>query len=156
MARIVVEETLDAPVEHVFDRISDHAAYAEMFTFVTRSSLSREGSPDPNGLGAVRSIGCGPIRFAEEITAFERPVRMDYLIKSVNAPVEHQGGSIRLEPRGEATHVLWTSEFSATLALVGRPYEAVMAAVFARGFRSMLKRIEMLPAEAPQPTAAPS
>lgn len=142
MAQIVLEKTLNAPIEHVFELLSDHAAYANNFRGVTRSELKREGAPDPNGLGAVRAIATGPIRFEEEITAFDRPVRMDYLIVSVNAPVEHEGGSIRLEPAGEGTHVLWTSTFTATTPVVGRPMEAVLAAAFKRGFATMLDRTE--------------
>jgi Polyketide cyclase / dehydrase and lipid transport len=154
VARIVVDKTLNAPIEHVFELVSDHAAYAENFKFAKSSELTCEGSPDPNGLGAVRRIATGPIRFSEEITAFERPVRMDYLITSVNAPITHQGGSIRLEPVGDATHVVWTSEFTATTPVVGKPMEAVLRAVFARGFAGMLDEAEAL--YAPDPVPVPS
>ena len=43
----------------------------------------RAGDPAPNGLGAVRWIWLGPLRFEEEITAFEPPRRLDYLIRDV-------------------------------------------------------------------------
>lgn len=155
MARIVVDKTLGAPIEHVFELISDHGAYADMFRGITRSEVTREGSEEGNGLGAVRSIASGPIRFSEEITAFERPTRMDYLIIKVNAPVEHQGGSIRLEPRGDATHVLWTSEFTSTLRVGGGVFEAGMTRMFASGFGTMLDRIEALYAPDAVPVASP-
>jgi uncharacterized protein YndB with AHSA1/START domain len=148
MARIVLEKTLNAPVEHVFDLISAHAAYAENFRGITHSELVREGNVEPNGLGAVRRIASGPLRFEEEITAFERPVRMDYLILTVNAPIEHEGGSIRLEPAGETTRVVWTSTFTATTPWIGGAAGTVTAALFKRGFASMLDRVEELyPAE---------
>ncbi len=144
MARIVVDKILSAPIEHVFELISDHGSYAENFRGITKSELTREGTDEPNGLGAMRAIASGPIRFEEEIMAFERPARMDYLIRRVNAPVEHQGGSVRLEPRGDTTHVLWTSEFASTLRVGARPYEAVMKRILAFGFAMMLDRVEAL------------
>ena len=155
MARIVGDKTLTAPVEHVFELLSDHGAYADNFRGITRSEVTREGTEENNGLGAVRAIASGPIRFEEEITAFERPNRMDYLIVKVNAPVEHQGGSIRLEPRGDGTHVLWTSEFTSTLRVGARAYEAVMTRIFARGFSMMLNRVQALHAPGSVPAVSP-
>ena len=143
MATIHLERTLRAPIDHVFELLSDHAGYRR-FRGITDSRLTREGDAEPNGLGAVRSIATGPIRFEEEITAFERPTRMGYLIREVNVPIEHDGGMITLESAGGGTHVLWVSTFVATVPLVGRPLGAVMAAVFKRGFRSVLSETERL------------
>ena len=155
MPHIEVTKTLDAPIEHVFEMLSDHAAYAANFRGVNRSGLTREGDAEPNGLGAVRAITSGPIRFEEEIIAFERPTRMDYLIVKVNAPAVHEGGSIRLEPDGDRTRVHWTSTFSVSTPVVGGPLGATLQFVFAQAFKSMLNQIEAqyspeaIPAPAP-------
>jgi uncharacterized protein YndB with AHSA1/START domain len=155
MPHIDVTKTLDAPIEHVFEMLSDHAAYAANFRGITRSSLTREGDAEPNGLGAVRAIAAGPLRFEERITAFERPTRMDYLIVEVNAPVVHEGGSIRLEPDGDRTRVHWTSTFSATTPVVGAALGATLRLVFAQGFKSMLDQIEARYSPGPVPAPAP-
>ena len=96
---IRVERRLDAPPEAVFEVVADHARY-DRFDGVRRSELHRQGDPSPNGLGAVRWVWLGPLRFEEEITAFEPPTRMDYLIRDVRGlPFRHEGGSIRLDAR---------------------------------------------------------
>jgi uncharacterized protein YndB with AHSA1/START domain len=155
MAHIDVTKTLDAPIEHVFEMLSDHAAYAANFRGVRKSSVTREGDAEPNGLGAVRAITAGPIHFEEEITAFERPTRMDYLIVRVNAPIVHEGGSIRLEPEGDRTRVHWTSTFSVSTPVVAAPLGATLQFVFGQGFKSMLGQIEAQYSPDPVPAPAP-
>src|SRR6185503_1533638 len=78
MKTITVTRTIPAPIDKVFDLLADHANYKTNFG-VKDSKLIKEGKPDKNGLGAVRYIDAGPIQFEEEITAWERPKRYDYL-----------------------------------------------------------------------------
>jgi hypothetical protein len=103
---IRVERRLDAPPDAVFKIIADHARY-DRFDGIRRSELVEPGHPAPNGLGAVRRVWLGPFRFEEEITAFEPPRRLDYLIRDVRTlPFHHEGGSIRLAPDGASTHAV--------------------------------------------------
>jgi hypothetical protein len=139
---IRLDKTLAAPIDGVFELLSDHGNY-DRFLGITSSELLREGEGEPNGLGALRSIALGPIRFEEEITAFERPRRMDYLIRRVNLPVDHDGGRIMLEPNGAGTRVLWISTFGVPLRWVGEPLGLLFAGTLRLGFLSMLEQIEV-------------
>jgi hypothetical protein len=139
---IRLDKTLAAPIDGVFELLSDHGNY-DRFLGVTSSELVREGESEPNGLGALRSIALGPIRFEEEITAFERPRRMDYLIRRVNLPVDHDGGRIMLEPNGAGTRVLWISTFGVPLRWVGEPLGLAFAGTLRLGFLSLLEQIEV-------------
>jgi len=137
---IRIERHLDAPPEGVFEVISDHARY-DRFDGVTRSEIVKEGAPAPNGLGAVRLIASGPLRFTEEITAYEPPRRMDYLIIDFKpGPFRHSGGSIVLAPEGDGTHVLWTSAFEVPIPVVGAAIDAVMERKLVQGFNHILDR----------------
>lgn len=146
MAGIRLERTLAAPIEGVFELLSDHAGYTR-FRGITDARLVREGESERNGRGAIRSIATGPIRFDEEITAFVRPTRMDYVIRSANVPLAHDGGTIRLQADGAATRVLWISTFTATVPALKRAVGAAMAAAIKRGFVRMLDDTERLAAE---------
>lgn len=143
MATIRVDKRVGAPIELVFERLTDHANYVD-FRGITDSKLTHEGETERNGLGARRSIASGPIRFEEEITAFERPTRMDYLIREVNAPIEHEGGMITLAPDGDGTRVLWVSTFQVPIRAVGPALGALMAATIKLGFISILRDVERL------------
>jgi uncharacterized protein YndB with AHSA1/START domain len=138
MTTIRVEETVDGPIEGVFDALADHANY-ERFSGIRRSELIRPGKEEPNGVGALRKIRVGPLVFEEEITAFERPAQLDYLIVKLNFPFRHEGGSIQLEPtEGGRTHALWTSSFEVPIPLVGGLLARVFAARLSRGFAEVL------------------
>jgi uncharacterized protein YndB with AHSA1/START domain len=137
---IRVERRLDAPPGAVFEIVADHARY-DRFDGIRRSELVEPGSPAPNGLGAVRWIWLGPLRFEEEITAFEPPHRLDYLIREVRTlPFSHEGGSIRLAPDGAGTQAVWTSSFEVPVPLVGSAIDRIFSDRLERGFGQVLER----------------
>jgi uncharacterized protein YndB with AHSA1/START domain len=155
VATIQVEKTIPAPIEAVFDVISDHAGYSR-FPGIQSSELVKEGETERNGAGALRRIRSRPLLFEEEITRFERPARMDYLIRDVNAPIRHDGGSMALSEEGTGTRVVWTSTFEYTVPLIGAALGAVTAPYISRGFRRVLGEVERLAAVPEAKVAAPS
>ncbi len=137
---IQVERRLDAQPEAVFEIVADHARY-DRFDGIRRSELVEPGDPDPNGLGAVRWVWLGPFRFEEEITAFEPPTRLDYLIRDAKTlPFRHEGGSIRLAPDGTGTHAVWTSSFEIPIPLIGGALDRMFSLRLERGFAHVLER----------------
>jgi uncharacterized protein YndB with AHSA1/START domain len=143
MRSVHVTRTIPAPPDEVFDRLADHANY-DRFRAIHGSELIREGDPAPNGLGALRRIKVRPLVFEEEITTYERPTRLDYLIVKLNVPFKHDGGSITLTPEGHATRVDWRSSFSVPIPVVGGAQELVWQPVLARGFRRVLQDVERM------------
>jgi uncharacterized protein YndB with AHSA1/START domain len=149
---IRVERHVGAPPGAVFEVLADHAHY-DRFDGIRRSELVRAGSPEANGVGAVRWVWIGPLRFAEEVTAFEPPARLDYVITDVKGlPFRHEGGSIRLEPDGGGTHAVWTSSFEIPIPLLGRPLDRIFSTQLERGFGRTLERSTELSAQ-PSPAS---
>jgi hypothetical protein len=142
MRTVHVTRSIPAAAGRVFDLLADHANY-DGFRGIRGSELTREGEPSPNGVGAMRKILIGPLRFDEEITAYERPSELDYLIVGINTPLEHDGGRIRLQEGGGWTKVDWTSVFRVPGPLSG-PQERVWAYALARGFRRVLEDVERM------------
>jgi uncharacterized protein YndB with AHSA1/START domain len=143
MRSIHVTRTIPGPPEPIFDRLADHANY-DRFRGINGSELLREGDPPPNGVGALRRIKVRPLVFEEEITAYERPTRLDYLIVKLNVPFEHHGGSIRLTSEGEATHVDWRSTYTIPTPVIGGLEEVVSLRLLSRGFRRVLEDVERM------------
>jgi hypothetical protein len=145
--RIHVERGLDAPPEALFEILADHARY-DRFDGIRRSELIKPGDRDRNGLGAVRRIWIGPLRFEEEITAYEPPGRLDYLIVDLRGiPFRHEGGSIQLKPNGRGTDAVWTSSFEVPVPLVGRAIDWPFGLRLERGFSRVLERSAEIAAE---------
>ena len=143
MRTVHVTRGIEAQPEQVFDLITDHAGYAR-FRGINSAELLSEGEPPPNGVGAMRRVVSRPFRFDEEITAFERPTRLDYLITEMNAPVEHQGASIRLSEDRGRTIVEWTSSLRVTTPLVAGIQERIWVLALTRGFRRVLEDVERM------------
>jgi uncharacterized protein YndB with AHSA1/START domain len=143
MRTIRVTRNIPAPPEEVFDLLADHAHY-DRFRGIRGSELLSEGEPPPNGVGAMRRVVVGPIRFDERVTAYDRPSKLDYLIVKINAPYEHEGGRIRLTEEDGGTKAEWTSAFRVPMPLVGGVQERLWAYALARGFRRVLEDVERM------------
>jgi len=141
MKTIEVRRLLRAPIERVFEVLSDHAGYTSL-PGVTSAKVTQPGTSEPNGVGAVREIALGGAWFREEITAFERPNRLDYRIIKSRPPVEHELGSIRLKSLPEGTEVTWTSTFRIKLPVLGWLATRLAARKMARTFSDGLKAVE--------------
>jgi uncharacterized protein YndB with AHSA1/START domain len=145
MRTVRVERRIQAPAERVFELIADHANY-DRFRAITGSELVSEGDPPPNGVGAMRRIRVGPIRFEEEITAYEPSSRLDYLIVRLNLPFDHRGGTMRLSEEEGGTRVEWISTFRIPIPVVGGLQERIWAPILTRGFRRVLEDVERMAA----------
>ena len=121
MAKTIVdgEVLVRAPVDCVFERITEHEAMRE-WPGIQACRLIVEGEPR-NGLGAVRRIKAGGVTLDERIVHFEPPARYDYTIIR-GLPVEHLG-TVRLTPTEEGVRVHWhvelSSAFPCVAAIVG-------------------------------------
>lgn len=141
MSTVRVERTIPAPIEDVFAVLSDHAGYTG-FRGITEAELLERGSPEPNGLGALRRIKSPLFEFEEEITHFEAPTRFDYLIRKVNIPLEHDGGSLSFEERDGGTHVDWVSSWKIAVPVVGGALGPLSVVLIRAAFKEMLRGTE--------------
>lgn len=145
MFKIKVERIIKKPIDEVFEALSDHASYGS-FKAVGVAKLVTEGDKERNGIGALRTIQTGPIKFWERITAFERPTHMQYKIEKARpVKMQHDKGIIDLKDLGDgSTQVTWVSEgrIVVPLPLIGRLLDRKMQKQGTVGFSSILKAIE--------------
>ena len=143
MFKIRVECIVKAPIDKVFEAISDHGNYAE-FPMINSAALLEEGKNERNGLGAFRSVKMGPVQVWERITAFKRPVHMQYKIEnSTPLKVNHYKGIIDLvDLNDDTTKVIWISEGAIAIPLLGKLLDKQIQKQTAGVFHSMLKSIE--------------
>ncbi len=128
----------------VFEALSDHEAFL-VDDAIDRCVLESPGSPDRNGLGAVRVVTAGAYRLTEEIVAFDPPRRYDYVIREVTrkgrpAPLEHERGWLELTPVESGTRVDWHSRFRFAIPVIGWFAERVQGPGLRRSFARMLAR----------------
>ncbi len=134
MQHVEVTHRYDAAPQAIWDIYSDHARWREWGP-MPGSRLVKEGSPDPNGTGAVRGFAGG---LREEILDFEPPKRMTYRVVAGLFPIKNHFGEVTLEPDGEGTRVVWRCRFEPMIPGTG----AMLERFVARSFRNALAGLE--------------
>ncbi len=113
----ILEDKVAAPPETVFDVLTDHSGYAK-FTPLRWARLETEGSPDPNGVGAVRALGLVGPPIRERVTEFERPSRFAYELVS-GAPMKNHRGEVELTEVPGGTRMRYSIHTEPKVPVVG-------------------------------------
>lgn len=143
MYEIHVHETFAAPIEAVFDAVSDHERFISGPT-IEECRVEKEGAEERNGLGAVRRVRGGGYVFVEDIVGFDRPRRYDYRVVELKSargrrqPFHHELGWLELTEVDGGTRVDWRSRFRFTIPLLGWALERVQGPGLAKVFAGML------------------
>lgn len=118
---VTSQATVAAPIETVWDKLSNHVGMSLWGPGIT-VTMDKVGSPDPNGVGAIRRIaspGPGP-DIVEEVVTFEAPNLFGYKALS-GTPFPGYAGEVRLTPAGSGTHINYTVSSTASFPLVKAP-----------------------------------
>ncbi|MCY4193079.1 MAG: SRPBCC family protein [bacterium] len=133
-----------APPETVWDVMVDHQLYSR-WSSSSRVDLEVEGSPDRNGVGAVRAFRNGPVSAREEVTAFDPPRRMAYRALGMPLPVRDYRSEMVLTASEDnrSCELHWDSWFETVIPLTGgilRRFMASAVAKFAAGIAEEAER----------------
>ena len=138
MHEVRVHVHIEAPVEQVFDAVSDHESFLRSEGGV-RARVVRAGEPERDGLGCLREVRVGRrVRYVEEITAWQRPSAFEYMIRETSLPLRHAGSGLTFTPHGSGTNVEWTSRFEITVPILGRLLGVRARRIYAASFRGLL------------------
>jgi uncharacterized protein YndB with AHSA1/START domain len=139
MRRIEVERYFPHPIERVFRRYTDHAGWSD-WAGLGRVRLTREGSPDKNGVGAVRAFSAAP-GLREEVTRFEPPSRMEYRVVR-GVPLKDHHGVVLFIPDGSGTRLTWRVSFRSAIPGLGWPTERLITVLFRRMLASLARDLD--------------
>ena len=124
MGRYKIEATAhsNAPREAVWRIVSDASGWSRWGGW-TETKLEREGTPPPDGVGAIRVLTSEtrrPIVSREEVTEYEPPSRFAYKLLSSGLPLRNYEASITLTQADMGgTDIVWRSEFDPKVPLTG-------------------------------------
>ena len=140
MAQFEIHRDIDAPVDRVWEVISDHEGMPR-WTALERATLVRPGEGDRNGLGAVRRlVGPGPA-IVEEVVAWDPPSAFEYRLDR-GLPVRDYRASVRLSEHGGKTRVTWSASFRPKLPGTGWLLSAAMKKAFAGALKGLARFVE--------------
>src|ERR1700744_5501630 len=133
MVEFTLTRTTTAPIETVFDSLTNHRGIADCVWAVRRSTLDREGTPAPNGGGAVRRLEAVGPAIVEEIITYQRPSEYAYKLIA-GAPVRDHVGTVSPRAAGTGTEATWhlraTPKIPGTAWLVPAVLKKVLGDLF--------------------------
>ena len=86
MRTVDVERTINAPIDDVFEWLTDITNYQRV-PFIRRVTLVRPGAVIEHGVGAVRLVVTPLLRMQQEVVEFERPRKLRYRNLSSFPPI---------------------------------------------------------------------
>jgi uncharacterized protein YndB with AHSA1/START domain len=99
-----------APVERVWALLADTRGWPEWTPFAA-ATLEREGTPPPDGVGAIRRFAYGKIVTRECVVAFEPPHWLAYQLLS-GLPVRDYRADVTLRSTPDGgTAIRWQMQF---------------------------------------------
>jgi hypothetical protein len=122
---VTSQTTVAAPIDTVWDKLSNHVGMSQWGPGIT-VTMDKPGSPDPNGVGAIRRIaspGPGP-DIVEEVVTFQAPNLFGYKALS-GTPFPGYAGEVRLTPADSGTHINYTVSSTASFPLVKAPLAVI-------------------------------
>ena len=138
MRSVQVNIHINAPIEQVFEAISDHEQFLRSADG-TKTKLLQEGSAERNGLGCVREVSVGKRAwYVEEITAWNRPASFEYTIRRASMPILHEGSCLSFTEVGSGTDVQWSSRFRIPIPILGGLLGAAAERLFSKAFADLL------------------
>lgn len=140
MASFTLWASIAAPVDVVFDVLTDHRAQAGI-TALRSSTLEREGEPAPNGVGAVRVLRLVGPPIREQVTAFERPRLFAYKLLS-GAPVRSHTATVELTQHGMRTTLNYEVESIPRISVPDAIWSALVRPVINHLLKGVVKQAE--------------
>jgi uncharacterized protein YndB with AHSA1/START domain len=132
--RIQLSHQFASTPDQVFEFFSDHLQFGRIWPGKTRRV--RDGDTESNGLGSVREIQVGPIRFEETVVSFARPQRIEYTITR-GSPLKNHHGRIEFHPDGSGCRVDYQIEFDGRFPLIGAHVARQLPKDFQRGLQAL-------------------
>jgi uncharacterized protein YndB with AHSA1/START domain len=140
MQHVEVKRVIDAPIETVWNRYTDHVSWTE-WAGLGKVTLDRRGDPPPNGVGCVRVISSAGVKVYEEVLSFEPPRRMTYRVVRGGLPFRDHLGEVSFEPRGEGTLVTWRCRFDSRIPGLGGLFRLFITRLFRNALEGLAKAL---------------
>ncbi len=128
---------IEASVERTWTIVADHERMASWLGF-DDVTVTRSGTPDRNGYGAVRQMKGLPGTVQEEVLAWNPPHGYRYRVTQGSPFVCHQG-EVRLQPVGSATELVWTIRFRPRFPGTGALLRRILGSALRKALHERLK-----------------
>jgi Polyketide cyclase / dehydrase and lipid transport len=115
--RIEIEQSFNAPVETIFNILTDHESFGNVISTVIKRVVD-SSEANKNGVGSVRRISAFPFpSFEETVVTFIPNQLMEYKV-SKGSPIKNHKGRMEFSDESGKTRLFYTIEFDPKLFFV--------------------------------------
>lgn len=136
MQHVEVTRVIEAPIENVWNRYTDHVSWTEWAGMGT-ATLDRAGDPRPNGTGCVRVISNLGVKVYEEVLSYDAPTRMTYRVVRGGIPIRDHLGEVTFEPQDDGTRITWRCRFESKVPGLGGFFRWLVTTLFTRALAGL-------------------
>jgi uncharacterized protein YndB with AHSA1/START domain len=133
--RIATSTVAAAPIETVWARVADITTWSAWGHW-DETIRTRDGAPEPDGVGALRQFRRGRRTHVEEVVAFEPPQRLAYEVRE-GLPVRDYHAEVTLQPVGGGTRIHWEATFDGSNPIGGAAVHLVLKRFFPEAARRL-------------------
>jgi len=136
-----IRTTTSAPIDEVWPLVGEARRWKEWAGFTT-ARLIREGTPAPDGVGALRRFAIGPVGSREQVVVWDPPHHLGYEIVK-GFPVRRYRSDVELAAlEGGGTSIHWHGRFAELVPGTGRAVQAFTGALIAHFARRLVRHAE--------------
>jgi polyketide cyclase/dehydrase/lipid transport protein len=115
--RIEIEQSFNAPVETIFNILTDHESFGNVISTVIKRVVD-SSEANKNGVGSVRRISAFPFpSFEETVVTFIPNQLMEYKV-SKGSPIKNHKGRMEFSDESGKTRLFYTIDFDPKLFFV--------------------------------------
>lgn len=115
--QIQITQTFDAPVETIFNCLTDHETFGQVVNAKIKRVVDSQGE-NKNGSGSVRRINSFPVpAFEETVITFEPNRLMEYVV-SKGSPIKNHKGRMEFSHDKGKTRLTYIIDFEPRLPFV--------------------------------------
>lgn len=150
MEKIDIKIDIKAPIEKVFDVLSDHEKYSK-FNGILSSKLIQWGEYEKNGKGAIRQLDSLGGTILEEILAFKRNDFFEYKVIQcyvnlglirIDIPLVHLLGRVNFKETEEGTEINWVSVFDLDIPFLREEITKIISYTSGNAFYFLLQQLK--------------
>lgn len=142
MPQIVMQQRFNAPVEKVFEVFGKHATFDTVLWPIQSVRIQDSSDPsNPDGLGSIRLMGLGPVKFIrEQITLVEPLQTIEYKMLK-NPMIRHHLGRLEFAAEGGQTTLTYTIELESKPPLLDHMILAQLKMSATSGMKKIAKTL---------------
>lgn len=137
---IQVQQFFAAPRATVFHYFADHKQFGRLWWPARCRVIKLAPEPEPCGVGSIRQIRVGAVRFEETITAFKPHRSIEYRVTR-GGPFRNHVGRMEFSDVPGGTQMDYAIEFDSRWPMFGNAVAAMMHRTWLRGVRHAIDRL---------------